>query len=98
MPSRYHLTDAQVRLAHEFVSCPSNWRYGYELVRATHLDSGTVYPILARWVHEREWLERRPATLAEGGPLRFMLKPTATGAVMFAEMVRRWDARHGGTS
>lgn len=99
MPSparRYHLTETQARIAREFVRCPDDWRYGYELVRRTGIDSGTVYPILARWVQRHGWLEQRYASVAEGGPVRSFLRPSPQGLPVLTEMVRRWDARHEG--
>jgi PadR family transcriptional regulator, regulatory protein PadR len=96
-PRGYHLTATQVCLAREFVSCPDNWQYGYELVRRTGTDSGTVYPILNR-MRDRGWLEKQHATYSGSGPLRYLYRLTPEGSTILAEMVRRWDARHGGHS
>lgn len=50
-----------------FLERPTDWRYGYELSRATGLKSGTLYPILmrlekyglleARWVGTQEGVQ-----------------------------------------
>lgn len=42
-------TSAQTRqLLAAMVLQPASWRYGYELSRATGLQSGTLYPLLIR--------------------------------------------------
>jgi PadR family transcriptional regulator PadR len=62
----------------EFLQDPSEWKYGYEISRATELKSGTLYPILMR-LAERALLETRWETTEAGKPPRHMYRLTADG-------------------
>jgi PadR family transcriptional regulator PadR len=62
----------------EFLSAEREWRYGYDLSRATGLKSGTLYPILMR-LAERGMLDTSWETTAEGRPPRHMYKLTRDG-------------------
>jgi PadR family transcriptional regulator PadR len=58
---------------------PREWRHGYELMKATGLASGTLYPLLMRMTDqglvEAEW--RDPAQ--PGRPARHAYRLTAAG-------------------
>ena len=61
---------------------PTTDRYGLDLIKATGLPSGTLYPILVRleragWVHSR-WEDIDPARA--GRPARRYYRLTADGA------------------
>ncbi len=62
------------------------WRYGYDLMKETGLQSGTLYPLLMRMSEqglvEAEW--REPAQL--GRPARHVYRLTAAG-LAFARTV-----------
>ena len=62
----------------EFLQDPSEWKYGYEITRATELKSGTLYPILMR-LADRALLETRWETTEAGKPPRHMYRLTAPG-------------------
>jgi DNA-binding PadR family transcriptional regulator len=63
------------------------WRHGYELMKATGLLSGTLYPLLMRMTDqglvEAEW--REPAYT--GRPARHVYRLTTAGAA-FAQALR----------
>lgn len=58
------------------------YAYGFEIMRATHLPSGTVYPLLRRLESSRlvqsSW-EARGAAHADGRPARRYYRPTGIG-------------------
>ena len=62
----------------EFLQAPSDWKYGYDISRATGLKSGTLYPILMR-LADRALLETRWEATEAGKPPRHMYKLTASG-------------------
>jgi PadR family transcriptional regulator, regulatory protein PadR len=62
----------------EFLQAPSDWKYGYDISRATGLKSGTLYPILMRLAN-RALLETRWETPEVGRPPRHMYRLTTTG-------------------
>lgn len=68
-----------VSLLKAFVAEPRDWRYGYDLSRATALKSGTLYPILMR-LAKRGWLETRwTQPELPGRPPRHMYRLTSEG-------------------
>lgn len=64
------------------------WRHGYDLMKATGLASGTLYPLLMRMTDqglvEAEWHE--PAQ--PGRPARHAYRLTAAGLALALEMPR----------
>ncbi|KQM38817.1 PadR family transcriptional regulator [Sphingomonas sp. Leaf10] len=63
------------------------WRYGYDLMKETGLQSGTLYPLLMRMTDqglvEAEWHPpERP-----GRPARHAYRLTATGAALAHEVI-----------
>jgi PadR family transcriptional regulator PadR len=65
-------------LLREFSGKPSEWRYGYELSRATGLNSGTLYPILMR-LEKLAFLEAKWVTTQPGIPPRHTFRLTPNG-------------------
>ncbi len=61
-----------------FVQRPTDWRYGYELSRATRLKSGTLYPILMR-LEKHRLLEARWVATQDGVPPRHTYRLTPNG-------------------
>jgi PadR family transcriptional regulator, regulatory protein PadR len=51
------LTLKAARVIRVFLDDPARPRYGYELMKAAHLSSGTLYPILVR-LESAGWLAR----------------------------------------
>ena len=64
---------------------PARWRHGYDMMKATGLASGTLYPLLMRLrdagLVEAQWQE--PA--APGRPARHAYRITASGLEAAAE-------------
>ena len=58
---------------------PRKWHHGYELSKATELQSGTLYPILMR-LSDRGFLEHKWLQSQESGrPPRHVYRLTAAG-------------------
>jgi PadR family transcriptional regulator PadR len=62
---RIRLTYATRLVAHVLLSKPEHRWYGLEVVKATSLPSGTVYPILSR-MERHGWLTSAPEELPAG--------------------------------
>lgn len=74
---------------------PFEWRYGYDLSKATGLGSGTLYPLLMR-IKERGWLESRWEPSPEPGrPARHMVRLTAEGRATAAALSPGAEPRLG---
>lgn len=77
-----NLTGPLERVLRSFLADPSAPRYGYDLMKAARLPSGTLYPMLARLQDQglvaSEW-ESRPDGDAEGRPPRKYYQLTAEG-------------------
>lgn len=64
------------------------WRHGYDLVRATGVRSGTLYPMLIR-LEAQGWLEAEwQAPTEPGRPPRHAYRLTAEGARVAAALAR----------
>jgi len=61
-----------------FLVQADEWKYGYDLSKATALKSGTLYPILMRMA-ERELLETQWEAGEPGRPPRHMYRFTPDG-------------------
>ena len=77
------MTTSVLKVAAALLADPAAERYGLQLMQATGLPSGTLYPILVRlersgWVESR-WEQTDP--VAEGRPSRRYYRLTADGAV-----------------
>ena len=66
---------------------PLAWRYGYELLKKTGLQSGTLYPLLMRLsdqgLLEAEWREPEKT----GKPPRHVYRLTPTGLAFAREQI-----------
>ena len=76
------LTRPLERVLRVLLADPAAEHYGYDLMKATRLPSGTLYPMLARLQQEglvhSEWESQRPD--AAGRPPRKYYRLTAEGA------------------
>lgn len=76
------LTRPLERVLRVLVADPAAPHYGYDLMKATRLPSGTLYPMLARLQQEgmvdSQWEDQRPG--AGGRPPRKYYRLTAEGA------------------
>lgn len=73
------LTRTTARALLAFLDTPRTWRYGYELMKAAGLSSGTLYPLLARLTDDG-WLESRwEDSEFPGKPPRQLYRLTPTG-------------------
>ncbi len=76
------LTGPLERVLRVLLDAPAAQHYGYDLMKATRLPSGTLYPMLARLQQEglvdSEWEDQRPD--AAGRPPRKYYRLTAEGA------------------
>ncbi len=85
------LTAPLERVLRVLVADPAAPHYGYDLMKAARLPSGTLYPMLARLQQEglvdSQWEEQRPD--AGGRPPRKYYRLTAEGArVVRLELAR----------
>ena len=88
------LTAPLERVLRVLVADPAAQHYGYDLMKAARLPSGTLYPMLARLQQEglvdSQWEEQRPE--AGGRPARKYYRLTAEGA-----RVARLELAHAAT-
>jgi len=83
------LTRTTTRTLLAFLEEPRGWRYGYDLMKAADLSSGTLYPLLAR-LTEDGWLEARWAeSQLPGRPPRQLYRLTATGRIQARHALER---------
>jgi PadR family transcriptional regulator, regulatory protein PadR len=78
------MTGPLERVLRVLLADPTALHYGYDLMKAARLPSGTLYPMLARLQQEglvnSEWEEQRPE--AGGRPPRRYYRLTAEGALV----------------
>lgn len=86
------LTRTATRTLAAFLDAPRSWRYGYDLMKAADISSGTLYPLLAR-LAEDGWLESRwEESELPGKPARQLYRLTATGRVRARHALERAQA------
>jgi PadR family transcriptional regulator PadR len=71
------------RVLHALLDSPTDEHYGLEIMRATGLKSGSLYPILGR-LEDAGWIEGRWEVIdeaAEGRPRRRLYRLTPDGVV-----------------
>jgi DNA-binding PadR family transcriptional regulator len=86
------LTRTTTKALLAFLEAPRSWRYGYDLMKATDLSSGTLYPLLAR-LSEDGWLESRwEDSELPGKPPRQLYRLTAEGRVQARQALERAQA------
>ena len=61
---------------------PGVWRYGYDLVKQTGLQAGTLYPILMRLAARGQIESRWEPASRPGRPARHMYRLTADGLAL----------------
>lgn len=81
-------------IATVFLRHPERKQWGYDLVRATGVRSGIVYPILKRWF-EMGWLEDgwEDPMAVEGRPPRRYFTITETGILELPNVLATFDNR-----
>jgi PadR family transcriptional regulator, regulatory protein PadR len=73
----------------ELLASPAKWRYGYDLMKATRIAAGTMYPILIR-LDGLGWLESKwVPPVEEGRPPRRQYRLTAAGKLGARHMQTR---------
>jgi len=86
------LTRATVAVLEALTDDPSAWRYGYDLLGASGLESGTLYPILAR-LAERGFLDAAwESDPPPGRPARHLYRLTTAGRELAATAKHRRPA------
>lgn len=81
--SDIRITTAVARVLRQFLDEPDAPRYGFDLMRATGLASGTLYVILAR-LQQAGWLvsaKEEIDPVSVGRPARQLYRLTADGAI-----------------
>lgn len=81
MHGELRVTTTVARVLRAFLDDPMVPRYGFDLMRATRLPSGTLYPILAR-LERLAWVVSRSEDIdpvAEGRPARRFYRLTDHG-------------------
>lgn len=82
----------QLVLEH-FVAASQRWFYGYTLLTALDLPSGTLYPVLIR-LADAGWLETRWEVPDENGrPPRHLYRLAGGAAPEARAVLRKWAAR-----
>jgi PadR family transcriptional regulator PadR len=82
MPAEVRITTTVAKVLRAFLEDTSQPRYGFELMKATGLPSGSLYPILAR-LEAAGWLASSRENVdpaAEGRPARRMYQISPRGA------------------
>lgn len=64
---------------------PEDWRYGYDLMRRTGLQAGSLYPILMRLAERGQVEARWEPSPRPGRPPRHMYRLTPAGQALAAE-------------
>ncbi len=82
MSDELRMTTAVAKVASAFLADPTADRYGLDLIRATALPSGTLYPVLVRmeragWV-TKSWEDADPSSM---GPVRRYYRLTPNGVI-----------------
>lgn len=91
LPLRF--SEQTATLLDNLLAEPGAWRYGYELCRATGLQSGTLYPMLMR-LAAAGWLEKRwELPKRTGARPRQLYRLTAEGARLARHYVRELHSR-----
>jgi PadR family transcriptional regulator, regulatory protein PadR len=76
-----------------FFKKPAEWLYGLQIIDATGLKSGTVYPLLARLAEDKSWLETElediDPVVAGRKPRRFYRITAAGTSAIRAELALR---------
>jgi len=74
------MTGPLERVLRTFLDDPAAARYGYDLMKAASLQSGTLYPLLARLEHQKMVVSEWETPQQEGQRPRKYYKLTGEGA------------------
>jgi PadR family transcriptional regulator, regulatory protein PadR len=91
------VSKATVKILRVFLESPETEQYGFGLMGATGVKSGSLYPILDR-LHGLGWVEVRDEPIdeqAEGRPKRRLYKLTSQGRAEGLRVVRDFYADLG---
>jgi DNA-binding PadR family transcriptional regulator len=69
------------------LSAPDSWRHGYELAKATNLQSGTLYPILMRLAEQGFLDEDWQPSDTRGRPPRHVYRLSGAGVTAAREAI-----------
>jgi len=86
------LTHATVAVAMELMAKPQSEHWGYEILKASGLGTGSAYTILQRFVDEgilEDTWEDPAIAESEKRPPRRLYRLTPTGAVQLGALLRR---------
>jgi PadR family transcriptional regulator, regulatory protein PadR len=88
------LTYTSVLVAKELLKNPYARHWGTEVRKATGINSGTLYPMLAR-MRAEGWLKDSVGQedTGQGGPPRRYYVLTDSGILALHEHVRQWESR-----
>lgn len=94
------LTDVSLKVLNYMMESPGDEHYGFELMKACDLASGSLYRTLARF-RDAGWLYWRVEDIdpaAEGRPARTYYRLTPNGVVAAAEALQpyRWSGGAAG--
>ena len=78
MPTRLRLTPATRAVLAALAAEPAAWHHGYDLLTATGLQSGSLYPILVR-LADRGLLETSWEPSVDSRPPRHLYRLTGAG-------------------
>lgn len=92
MPRLPHTSRQAAQLFSVLLEQPDTWRHGYDLMQATSLKSGSLYPLLIRLADDH-YLDARWETDANSGRPRREYRLNAAGKSLATERVSRFAAR-----
>ena len=94
MPREPNSSPQSLNLFRAFLAEPEAWHYGYGLSKATHLKSGTLYPMLMRLQSQGLLDARWEESAAPGRPPRHLYRLNRGGiAAAHAAMLQPERAR-----
>ena len=86
MPTRPRLTPATRAVLGALAAEPAAWHHGYDLLTATGLKSGSLYPILVRLADRGLLAARWERDAPAGRPPRHLYRLTGAGRALAAEV------------
>ncbi|WP_040713313.1 PadR family transcriptional regulator [Nocardia takedensis] len=95
MADGFRITNNVAAVLREFLDDPTAQHYGFELMRACEISSGTLYPIVAR-LEKAGWIEGHVEDIdpkAEGRPARRYYTMTAAGEFAATQALDKLAAR-----
>ncbi|WP_433622747.1 PadR family transcriptional regulator [Nocardia sp. CA-120079] len=95
MPDEIRITTTVATVLREFLECPNEPHYGFEMMRTCEISSGSLYPILAR-LEKVGWIESKLEDIdpkVEGRRARRYYTMTAEGEFAATQALNRLSAR-----